>query len=153
MSDSFTEDIQEQLHNEEAQETSEQKDHTTEELISLMSKIKQIANVHPTYQNVILTDLYSILNKFDPRCAQNPFPLVPADAKIKGKNVKDKIFQSIGKAVKIPSLRFEADKLSQELGIPLPNSTRKHNEALMQWFDDHWDIIQPRLLAHKDEIR
>ena len=55
--------------------------------------------------------------------------------------------------IKIPDLRFEADRIAQEINIPLPNSTRKNNEALMQWFDSNWDLIEPKLRDLKGKIK
>jgi hypothetical protein len=61
------------------------------------------------------------------------------------KGIREKIAELVGQRVKIPDLRFEGDRLARQLHIPLPNSTRKNNEALLQWFDTHWDRLRPHL--------
>ena len=114
----------------------------------LLQQIQEQAKQHPNYINTIITDLHSIINKFDPEIQngkKEPLPLIDPAFKSKVKLVKEKIYTILEKKIKIPDLRFEADRIAQEINIPLPNSTRKNNEALMQWFDSYWELIEPKL--------
>lgn len=114
----------------------------------ILNQILEQARQHPTYANTILTDLHSIINKFDPDILSGKepaLPLVHPSFKPKVKQIKEKIYSIISAKIKIPELRFEADRIAQDLGIPLPNSTRKNNEALMQWFDSNWGAVEPKL--------
>jgi hypothetical protein len=102
---------------------------------------------------IVLTEFHSIINKFDPQIQMGqkaPLPLVNADFKPRVKSVRHRIYETIGRKIRIPDLRFEADRLSQICGIALPTSTRKNNEALMQWFDVYWMVLQPRLRELND---
>ena len=112
------------------------------------AKILEHLAKHPVDEEAVLTELNSLINKYDPDIKSGvvqPLPLVSPEFKPNVKNVREKIWALLGRKMKIPDLRYEADKLSRELGILLPNSTRKNNEALMQWFDLHWSVIAPRL--------
>lgn len=127
-------------------------------LDDLFQQIQEQAKLHPNYINTIITDLHSIINKFDPEIQsgkKDALPLIDPSFKSKVKLVKERIFTVLEKKIKIPDLRFEADRIAQEINIPLPNSTRKNNEALMQWFDSNWDLIEPKLreLKGKSDIK
>ena len=113
-----------------------------------LAKILEHVTKNPIDEEVIVTELNSLINKFDPEIrsgACQPLPLVSPEFKPNVKNVREKIWTVLGRKMKIPDLRYEADRLSRELGILLPNSTRKNNEALMHWFETHWTLIAPRL--------
>lgn len=125
-------------------------------LDDLLNQIAEQAQQHPNYVNTILTDLHSIINKFDPEIKngkQPPLPLISPAFKPKVKIIKERIHSILETKIKIPELRFEADRIAQELNLPLPNSTRKNNEALMQWFDSNWDLIEPKLQELKGKIK
>lgn len=114
----------------------------------LLNQVKKHVIDNPQDLEVVMTELHAIINKCDPEIKQGasvPYSLVNNEFKPQVKMIKEKIFNVIGRQMKIPDLRFEADHLSHELQIPLPNSTRKNNEALMQWFDTYWGRLEPRL--------
>lgn len=103
---------------------------------------------NPADGEIIITEFNALINKFDPDMKsgkKQPLPLINPEFKPRVKTVREKIWDLIGQKMKIPDLRFEADRLSREAAIPLPNSTRKNNEALMQWFDSNWSQLSSRL--------
>jgi hypothetical protein len=107
---------------------------------------------HPADLEVVITECHAVINKYDPDIAKNPssvLPLANPDFRPRVKAVREKIFEAIGAKKKIPDLRFQADTLSREASIPLPNSTRKNNEALIQWFETHWRKLEPHLQSLK----
>jgi hypothetical protein len=104
--------------------------------------LEQNIHDHPNNLEPIITELHSILNKWDPRVKQkaHPWPLVhdafPADEVLK--RIRD---TADLQTLKIPQIRFKADQLSKTKRIPLPNSTRKHKDPLLQWFSIHWAAL------------
>ena len=125
-------------------------------LPEILSEIKKYASENPNYVNTIITELHSIVNKYDPDIKtgkKEALPLVDPSFKPKVKQIKENIFQKIGYKIKIPDLRFEAIQISHKVGIPLPNATRKNNEALMQWFESNWEVLEPNLSQIKAKPR
>ena len=117
----------------------------------LQAYFTQITNhlaSNPADAEIVITELNALVNKFDKdikKGKKQPLPLINPEFKPRVKAVREKIWDMIGQKMKIPDLRFEADRLSREAAIPLPNSTRKNNEALMQWFDSNWAQLSPKL--------
>ena len=113
-----------------------------------LAQIKNHAASNTADCEIIITELNALINKYDRDIKsgkKQPFPLINPEFKPRVKTVREKIWELIGQKMKIPDLRFEADRLSRESAIPLPNSTRKNNEALMQWFDSNWTLLAPKL--------
>ena len=118
-----------------------------------LEKIKKYAHQHPENAESVITELNSICNKFDPDIIENrrdPYPLVAPEFMQKMDETLQKIKRIVGDDVKVPDLRFRADELSREHNIPLPGSTRKHKESLLQWFDAHWEQAEPLLVKWKN---
>jgi hypothetical protein len=100
-----------------------------------------------------LTELHSLLNKCDPQIVNRerpPYSLVKEGfrAGIVLKNIR-KLSQL--PMLTLPQIRFKADALSRMKHIPLPSSTRKHKEPLMQWFDTHWGELSSEISKWKEE--
>jgi hypothetical protein len=117
---------------------------------AILDEIRQHLQDHPADTDVVITEINSMVNKMDPGIRGRHLPslsLVRPDFHQRAKLIRDKVTELVGKRVKIPDLRFEADRLARQLQIPLPNSTRKNNETLLQWFDTHWDRLEPHLAA------
>ena len=108
-----------------------------------LSILESHAKNNPLDAECILTELNSICNKYDPEIGRtkSPYPLFLSNWD-KCDEVLAKIRNIAGNDLKIPDLRFEADKISTELKIPLPSSTRKHKETLLRWFEIHWREIE-----------
>ena len=120
------------------------------------AELRMYADTHAEDTESIITELNAIINKTDPDIVENkkpPLPLIDQEFKPMIKNVKDRIFEIIGTKKKIPELRFDADRLSVQLQIPLPNTTRKNNEALLQWFHVHWTRLEPYLLEMRRQAQ
>jgi hypothetical protein len=103
---------------------------------------------NPTYVEIAITELNRIVNKFDPQIVngtRSPLPFIHPDFKRRFKSVQNKVCEAIGQKMTIPDLRFEADALSRECKIPLPQIIRNNKEALMQWFDTHWAQLAPQI--------
>lgn len=115
---------------------------------SCFDQISKNLNENPSNFEIVMTDLNAIINKIDPNIVEGkvePLPLINPDFKQDVRTVRLNINEIVGHKIKIPDLRFHADKFSVQLGIPLPNSTRKNNEALLQWFQIHWTQLEPKL--------
>ena len=119
------------------------------QLKSVLERIRKYTTQHPENMEAVITELNSICNKFDPDVIENrrdPYPLVSPQFLPKIDETFQKIKSIIGDDIKVPDLRFRADEISREENIPLPGSTRKHKEALLQWFDAHWEKAEPLLI-------
>jgi hypothetical protein len=106
----------------------------------LLAQIEEHIRRDPNNLEPVLTELFALLNKHDPDILngdRQPYKLVKEgfDADRTLKNIHD-LAKSPG--LTVPQIRFKADELSRSKRIPLPNSTRKHKEPLMQWFHIHW---------------
>jgi hypothetical protein len=53
--------------------------------------------------------------------------------------------------LKITPIRFKADQLSKGKRIPLPNSTRKHKEPLLQWYEINWELLADDIRGWKGQ--
>ena len=125
-------------------------------LRSTLEHIKKHALQHPENAETIITELNSICNKFDPDIIENrkdPLPLISSEFNLRMDETLQKIKAIVGDDVKVPDLRFCADDLSRDENIPLPSSTRKHKESLLQWFDAHWEYAEPMLIKWKKNKR
>jgi hypothetical protein len=105
-------------------------------------QLEQNIRDNPGNLEPILTELHSILNKWDPRVKAKThiWPLVqesfqPDDVLKRIRDTADL------PTLKIPQIRFKADELSHTKRIPLPSCTRKHKDPLLQWFDIHWAVF------------
>ena len=115
---------------------------------SNFQEIDKYVDENPSNFEIVMTDLNALINKIDPSITSGKveqLPLVNPKFKQDVKAVRTRISDIVGHKIKIPDLRFHADKFSVQLGIPLPNSTRKNNEALLQWFHIHWIQLEPKL--------
>ena len=111
-------------------------------------EINKCIDENPLNYEIVMTELNAIINKIDPLISSGnvqPLSLVNPHFKQDTRAIRTRINEIVGHKIKIPDLRFHADKFSVELGIPLPNSTRKNNEALLQWFQIHWVQLEPKL--------
>jgi len=94
--------------------------------------------------NSIISELNHILNKTDPDIINRrkaAYKYVQSGFYKNEKAILRKLKEKFGKK-KIPDLRFIADKICEKEKIPLPQSTRKNKDSLLQWFDDHWEVIE-----------
>jgi hypothetical protein len=109
-------------------------------ILEAFDQIERQVQKCPDNLETVITELHSLLNKYDPTIAagqRSEYKLVRY-----GFNA-DEVLRSIRELAKAPNLkvtqiRFKADELSRQKRIPLPNSTRKHKNALLQWFQIHW---------------
>lgn len=127
-----------------------------EKVQQFLSQIKNHLVQKPSDTEVVITELNSIINKYDEEINKQlkpKLPLIDPAFKAQVKAMKEKIYNVIGIKLKIPDLRYEASKLSKEIGIPLPNSTKKNNEALLQWFNSNWEQLEPYLYKLKGKIK
>jgi hypothetical protein len=116
-------------------------------LSTSISKVYDFATQNPHEINVVITELSYLLNRYDPdiRSKKRPeYRLIEEDFN------PDAMFQQIRDAcgdpnLRIPQIRIIADELSQSKRIPLPTATRNHKEALLQWFHDHWAILNDEI--------
>jgi hypothetical protein len=101
----------------------------------------------------VITEFHYLLNKWDPRVAsgtRQPYKLV------KDGFEPDRVLKQIRDVsqcptLKIPQIRFKADQLSKAKRIPLPNSTRKHKDPLLQWFAINWKALAEDIQSWKDQ--
>ena len=118
----------------------------------LLSQIRQNVIDNPNNLEPVITELNSILNKYDPEILQDKSKQLPLyQSNFNADFWLDKIAKTSNKKLKIPQIRFKADKLSKDLKIPLPNSTRKHKEPLLLWYQINWDKLEKHVQNWKDE--
>jgi hypothetical protein len=106
------------------------------------NRIQELMTADPRLTNTILTEFHAILNKAMPSPKGLPpkFPLVPDDFN------PEKVLKLIQETaelplLKIPQIRYKADELAKKRKIPLPDSTRKHRDPLLQWFHVYWNEL------------
>jgi len=119
---------------------------------SAITIINDHVSHYPKDKFTIVTELLSICNKFDPDIQskkKNPYLLVDSKFADECDNILNKIKKIVGEDIRIPELRYHADDLSKTYKIPLSNSTRKHKETLLKWFDIHWDTLEPSIREWK----
>jgi hypothetical protein len=104
-----------------------------------VAELERCIRERPSNLEPILTEMYYLIKKFDPSCTVLRKP-VRSDFEPEKflKQIRDR---SGMPDMTIPQIRFKADELSKAKRIPLPNSTRKHKEPLLQWFSIHWNEI------------
>ena len=114
-------------------------------LPEMLDMVCAYAHQQPIHCSVILTDLNSLINKFDENVRKdkkNSYPLVRRDfTNAKAQAVKENINNFFHKNMKVPELRAQAEELRKIHKLLLPNSTKTHDKPLLQWFYDNWDII------------
>ena len=118
------------------------------------AQIVSHVSANPADLEIVVTELNALTNKYDKDIKEgrkSPLPLINPDFKPRVRSVRERVWSLLGQRMKVPDLRFKADKLSREASIPLPNSTRKNNEALMQWFDSNWAQLAPKLTEMRKE--
>ncbi|OHT00764.1 hypothetical protein TRFO_32450 [Tritrichomonas foetus] len=120
---------------------------------NLLNRIRTNVENNPKNLEPVITELNSILNKYDPEYQDKnrSLPLVPSN--FDPDAVYEKICRTSEKqSLKIPFIRFKADEFSKSFRIPLPNYTRKHREPLLQWYNINWDILEPSIRLWRDEV-
>jgi hypothetical protein len=105
-------------------------------------RIHEAVDSHPIYCETAITELHSLLNKLTlPGESRRLYPLVRdgfvADDMLK--KIRDTANLPL---LKVPQIRYKADELAKAKNIPLPNSTRKHKEPLLQWFQTNWNELE-----------
>lgn len=121
----------------------------------MFAKIDELVTECPTNIEPVITEFHYLLNKYDEAVLKHtrvPYNLVRDEFDA------DKMLRQIRDTsglpdLKIPNIRFKADALSKEKQIPLPNSTRKHKEPLLQWFKIHWEEIKRDVEQWKNQTR
>jgi hypothetical protein len=119
----------------------------------LLGQIRDFVSLDRRNLEPVITELHALLNKHDPEITERKgrrYPLVRENFNpdLILKNIRD---TAQDQALTVPQIRFKADELSRSKHIPLPNSTRKHKEPLMQWFEVHWDHIVGDIMKWKGE--
>ena len=109
-----------------------------------LDQLDAIYEERPDTYELIITELHHILNKYDPDIRDKK---VPSYRLVKDDFDADEMLKKIRTTanwpnLKIPEIRFKADELSRRKQIPLPKSTRKHKEPLLQWFKIHWEELE-----------
>ena len=107
-----------------------------EDVDSMLHKIDACIREHPEYVEMAITEFRTqVRGDYDVELS---------------KTRRNEIFGRILRAlnvdnIKIPRLREVGDIVSQRTGVPLPNSTRNRQNALVAWFDAHWPVFFPVL--------
>jgi hypothetical protein len=118
-----------------------------------LNRIEHAISENPDNLEPVITEFHYLLNKWDPRIlsgARQQYKLV------KDGFEPDRVLKQIREVsqcptLKIPQIRFKADQLSKAKRIPLPNSTRKHKDPLLQWFEINWNAFVEDLQSWKDQ--
>jgi hypothetical protein len=117
-------------------------------IAELLDQIEDFVRLDPRNLEPVITELHTLINNNDPDITEL-YPLV------KDGFEADRILKNIRelsqRALTVPQIRFKADELSRKKRIPLPNSTRKHKEPLMQWFKIHWRDLVADIEKWKEE--
>jgi hypothetical protein len=122
-------------------------------LVTAISKIEDSLIQHPEMLEIAMTELNSILNKFDPAVKDKKvsYPLVPS-----GFNPDDvqKQIRDLSRLdnLKVTDIRFKADQLAKAKRIPLPKATMNHKEPLLQWYKIHWNELVDDIRHWKEEV-
>ena len=123
-------------------------------LQSYFTQINTHLAANPEDIEAVVTDLNALRNKADKDIAEGRMPqapLISADFRPHIKAVRDKLNEVFGRKVRVSELRMKADNISVYCSIPLPNSTRKNSDALMQWFHVNWASIEPHVKELADQ--
>jgi hypothetical protein len=108
-------------------------------LADLIAQLEASIIERPSNLEPILTELYYLIKRFMPDSNVLEKPTRPD---FQPERFLKKLREHSGMPnMTIPQIRFKADELSKTKRIPLPNSTRKHREPLLQWFSIHWKEI------------
>jgi hypothetical protein len=118
-----------------------------------LHRIEQCVGENRNYLEPVITELHSLLNKWDRRVSDGPRP---AYKLVREGFDPDRVLKQIRELaerpnLKIPQIRFKADQLSKAKRIPLPNSTRKHKEPLLQWYEMNWELVADDIQGWKDQ--
>ena len=122
-------------------------------LDSYFQRILSHLAVVPDDCEAVMTDLHSLINKCDAEIIEGRrarLPLINPEFRPQIKSAREKVDELFGRHLSISELRTKADLLSGDCSIPLPNSTRKNSDALMQWFHVNWSLIEPSVLKSKE---
>lgn len=120
-----------------------------------LQELTQYLQQHPEHTDLVTTELNTILNKFDTQIQSGkkaPYPLVMQgfDADDTMRMIRN---ESTHQNLKVPDIRFFADRLSEIYQIPLPNSTRKHKEPLLLWYMRNWTTFLPQIRQWPQETK
>jgi hypothetical protein len=111
-------------------------------IVRELTRIEDATLQHPETVEIAITELHTLLRKFDPVAKATPaqYPLVAAGFD------PDAVLQQIREISKQPTLkitqiRFKADELAKLKKIGLPKGTMHHRDSLLQWYKIHWDAL------------
>lgn len=118
-----------------------------DEILKNLQEIKENVIQYPKNLEPVITELTSILNKFDPDCVNNKIPKRPLfKIEIDSQEWIQKIRDvSNNQELGIRQIRYKSEELSKRLLIPLPNSTKNHQEPLLYWYQTNWAELEPHL--------
>jgi hypothetical protein len=111
----------------------------------MVREIMRIENAileHPETIEIVITELNTLLQKFDPAAKGRPaaYPLVPVSFD-SGEILERIRAVSRQPKLKITDIRFKADQLAKLRKIALPKATMNHKDPLLQWYKIHWDTL------------
>jgi hypothetical protein len=115
----------------------------------VLTAIEAEVHAHPENTETVITELLYLMEKFDKASVQNT-PLIRPGFEPDDVLARIKKHAQLPKLT-VPNIRFFAASLSRSKHLPLPEATRKHKQALMQWFDVHWDAIVADIGQWKNE--
>lgn len=118
-----------------------------DEIKKNLADIKQNVIQNPKNLEPVITELTSILNKFDTdtsndNSGKRPLFQIDIDSVEWIQKIRD--ISGISD-LKIRQIRYKSEELSKKLSIPLPNSTKNHQEPLLYWYQINWEILEPHL--------
>ena len=118
-----------------------------DEIKKNLEEIKEKVIQNPKNLEPVITELTMILNKFDPNTAgadsqKRPYFQIEIDSA----EWINKIRATSGiKELGIRQIRYKSEELSKKLAIPLPNSTKHHQEPLLYWYQTNWEDLEPHI--------
>lgn len=111
-----------------------------EEIKNNLAEIREKVVQNPKNLEPVITELTMILNKFDPNNQKRPF----FQKEIDSQEWINKIREISGiKNLGIIQIRYKSEELSKKLSIPLPNSTKHHQDPLLYWYQTNWEELEP----------
>lgn len=118
-----------------------------------LKEIKDNVLQNPKNLEPVITELTSILNKFDPTCINDssrkrPLFKIEIDSQAWIQKIRD---VSNNQDLGIRQIRYKSEELSKKLLIPLPNSTKNHQEPLLYWYKTNWTVLEPHLINWNTE--
>jgi hypothetical protein len=121
-------------------------------VVTAITKIENSIMQRPEILEIAMTELNSLLNKYDPavKDKKTTYPLVPAG--FNADDVQKQIRDVSGMDnLKVTDIRFRADQLAKAKRLPLPKATMNHKEPLLQWFKIHWNDVVDDIRHWKDQ--